>query len=173
MSQETIGSQEKILSGVRSQYSVSPGHSTLVYKISPRYADVRSDPRAFLCATCGIFTMAGMLAILTSLVLSLTAVLAAPSQPLVVRTTSGTFRGATIGILDRWLGIPYAQPPVENLRFKAPVPITNASRTIQNATAFGNACPQVPSGSLGAPISEDCLFLNVCNNRHQCSHILI
>lgn len=92
---------------------------------------------------------------------------AAPSLPqatpsLVVRTTSGSFRGQTTDTgVDRWLGIPFAQPPVGSLRFKAPVPITNASNVVKDAFTFGNACPQVPSDSLGAPVSEDCLFLNV------------
>ncbi|KAI0673681.1 alpha/beta-hydrolase [Trametes maxima] len=88
--------------------------------------------------------------------------LAAPPTSLVVRTTSGTFRGQTTGNgTDRWLGIPFAQPPVGPLRFKAPVPITKSSRAVKNAFTFGNACPQVPSTSLGAPLSEDCLFLNI------------
>ena len=84
------------------------------------------------------------------------------SPPLEVRTTSGTFNGLAVeGGLDRWLGIPFAQPPVGSLRFKAPVPITKAASGVKNASTFGNACPQVPSDSINAPISEDCLFLNV------------
>lgn len=90
---------------------------------------------------------------------------AAPSHEtsLEVQLTSGNFRGtATTNGTNRWLGIPFAQPPVGSLRFRAPLPITNATSEIKDASAFGNACPQVPSSSLGAPISEDCLFLNVC-----------
>ncbi|PIL31444.1 hypothetical protein GSI_06145 [Ganoderma sinense ZZ0214-1] len=83
------------------------------------------------------------------------------STSLVVDTTSGTFRGVanTTGI-DHWLGIPYAEAPVGSLRFKAPLPFTKRSAAVQNASTFGNACPQAPS-NLGAPQSEDCLFLNV------------
>jgi carboxylesterase type B len=62
---------------------------------------------------------------------------------------------------DKWLGIPFAQPPVGNLRFKAPVAITNPSRTVKNATQFGNACPQILADDLGAPMSEDYLVFNV------------
>ena len=81
----------------------------------------------------------------------------------VVSLTSGNFLGQTSAInrTDRWLGIPYAEPPVGSLRFKAPVAITKPSQSVQSATEFGNACPQVPSNSLGAPQNEDCLFLNV------------
>ncbi|KAI0639960.1 alpha/beta-hydrolase [Trametes polyzona] len=89
-------------------------------------------------------------------------VLAAPAPSLDIRTTSGTFRGLSTGNgTEKWLGVPFAQPPVGPLRFKAPVPITNASRTVKDAFTFGNACPQEPSASLGAPIGEDCLFLNI------------
>lgn len=79
-----------------------------------------------------------------------------------VHLTIGTFRGLATGNgTDRWLGIPYAQPPVGDLRFKAPVAIKQPFRAVQDALAFGNACPQPVTASLGAPIGEDCLFLNV------------
>ena len=86
----------------------------------------------------------------------------AVSNPLKVGLTSGIFVGQnTPNGTDRWLGIPYAHPPVGNLRFRGPVAITHRPSTIKNATTFGNACPQEPSGALGASQSEDCLFLNV------------
>ncbi|KAI0692949.1 alpha/beta-hydrolase [Cytidiella melzeri] len=88
---------------------------------------------------------------------------ASSASSLQVNLTSGKFVGATSAAngTDKWLGIPFAQPPVGDLRFKAPVAITQASHTVRQATEFGNACPQIPSSSLGAPIAEDCLFLNV------------
>ncbi|EJD00170.1 alpha/beta-hydrolase [Fomitiporia mediterranea MF3/22] len=96
------------------------------------------------------------------LLISLPLVWAAPSpNGLVVDTTSGAFQGVlTTNGTERWLGIPFAQPPVGSLRFKAPVPITTAPAGIKNASTFGDACPQRPA-SLGAPMSEDCLYLNV------------
>ncbi|PFH47254.1 hypothetical protein AMATHDRAFT_152568 [Amanita thiersii Skay4041] len=77
-----------------------------------------------------------------------------------VRLTIGSFRGASANGIEKWLGIPFAEPPVGELRFKAPVPITRQSDVVKDATTFGNACPQTPA-DLGAPISEDCLYLNV------------
>lgn len=83
-------------------------------------------------------------------------------NPLEVKLTSGVFSGQTVSNgTERWLGIPYAHPPVGNRRFRGPVAIAQASAVLQNASTFGNACPQVTSSSLGAPMSEDCLYLNV------------
>ncbi|KAJ7284513.1 alpha/beta-hydrolase [Mycena rebaudengoi] len=85
---------------------------------------------------------------------------AAPSK-LDVFLNTGIFRGVTTpNGTEKWLGIPFAEAPVGPLRFKAPVPITKVSPGIQDASSFGNACPQ-PPGNWGAPIGEDCLFLNV------------
>ncbi len=87
---------------------------------------------------------------------------AAAQASLVVRLTSGEFQGLSVANgTERWLGIPFAQPPTGSLRFKAPVEISNPPRGTVSAFTFGNACPQVPSSSLGAPMSEDCLNLNV------------
>lgn len=91
------------------------------------------------------------------------AAIADPANQLQVKLTSGTFVGvgnATEGT-EKWLGVPFAQPPIGTLRFKAPVPITRPSRVVRQAVQFGNACPQSPSPGLGAPVGEDCLFLNV------------
>ena len=108
-----------------------------------------------------------------------------PADLLTVRLPTGTYRGAIDSpkgpfvdedgsilaqghpLVEKWLGIPYAMPPTGNLRFKAPRPLpTNLSvadlETVQDADSFGAACPQ-PYGdnNLGAPMSEDCLYLNV------------
>ena len=66
-----------------------------------------------------------------------------------------------------WLGIPYAAPPVEALRFRAPQPAPSWSETLE-ALVPGSRCTQLssPIEGEGAPAgtgvgSEDCLFLNV------------
>jgi hypothetical protein len=75
---------------------------------------------------------------------------------------TGVFRGlSTPNGTETFFGIPFAQPPVGSLRFKAPVAITKASNAIKDASQFGNACPQPASSGLGAPVAESCLFLNV------------
>ena len=73
--------------------------------------------------------------------------------------------------MDVWYGIPYAQPPVGDLRFRHPRPI-EAWRDVKETTKKPNSCVQIKDtmfpGFYGAemwnantPISEDCLYLNV------------
>jgi len=81
------------------------------------------------------------------------------STPTVAQTQSGPVRGVTTGNLIAFRGIPYAAPPVGNLRWKAPQP--PASWTgVRDASAFGNVCAQIYGNGQFAG-SEDCLVLNV------------
>ncbi|EIN14306.1 alpha/beta-hydrolase [Punctularia strigosozonata HHB-11173 SS5] len=82
---------------------------------------------------------------------------ASPTLLLGLTYLSGPGLASTIA---SFLGIPFAQPPLGSLRFKAPLALPPSTGT-RNATSFGSACPQQPSTSLGAPIAEDCLFLNI------------
>jgi hypothetical protein len=98
---------------------------------------------------------------------------AAPSK-LDVFLNTGIFRGVTTpNGTEKWLGIPFAEAPVGPLRFKAPVPI-KFSPGIQDASSFGNVCPQPPpAGNLGAPIGEDCLFLNVYTSSSRFNSLIL
>lgn len=61
-----------------------------------------------------------------------------------------------------WRGIPYAQPPVGELRWRAPRPAPEWEGTWP-ATDFGPQSLQPEEiGAAPAPSSEDCLYLNVC-----------
>ncbi|VDM78317.1 unnamed protein product, partial [Strongylus vulgaris] len=67
-----------------------------------------------------------------------------------------------------YLNIPYASPPVENLRFRRPRPAVEWSE-IRDGKAFGPVChplvkEAVPSG---AQASEDCLTLNIIRPKKQ------
>lgn len=80
---------------------------------------------------------------------------------IVVATASGSVRGLD-GVNGRFfLGIPFAAPPVGDLRWKAPQPVQPWSG-IRDAKAYGNRCPQfaTPIGN-AAGDNEDCLYLNV------------
>jgi para-nitrobenzyl esterase len=82
------------------------------------------------------------------------------AQDLTVAVTAeGKVAGTASTDTVAFLGIPYAQPPVGDLRWAPPQPAAAHTATLQ-ATAFGNACPQAP-GAVAAPIAEDCLYLNV------------
>jgi para-nitrobenzyl esterase len=81
----------------------------------------------------------------------------------IVETTHGKIEGSTSDGCFRFLGIPYAAPPVGALRFRPPQPFTPWTGILPAQTA-GTACPQ-PDGLLPGmapgPQDENCLFLNV------------
>jgi len=79
-----------------------------------------------------------------------------------VRSEAGFIRGQTDGQVDRFLGVPYAAPPVGDLRWKAPEPAPGWAG-IRDATALGNECTQLQNAKGGQVVtgSEDCLYLNL------------
>jgi len=83
----------------------------------------------------------------------------AASGPVAV-TGDGVFRGLSTATMNEFLGIRYAQAPVGDLRWRPPLPAL-PNRGIQDATQFGNHCPQPPSPFGLASATEDCLFVNV------------
>jgi len=93
----------------------------------------------------------------------------------IVETTHGKLEGSQRGA-DRanqadqayqaYRGIPFAMPPIGELRFRAPV-LPEPWGGVRDATRFGPSAPQnkvdfdlVPGLDVG-PQSEDCLYLNV------------
>jgi para-nitrobenzyl esterase len=79
-----------------------------------------------------------------------------------VSTTDGPVRGFVENGVNKFLGIPYAAPPVGDLRWKPPAP--PAHHDLLDATQYANTCPQVTTlGPFAGPtsITEDCLYLNV------------
>lgn len=84
---------------------------------------------------------------------------AAAAHAPVVTVEQGSLRGIEQHGVDRFLGVPYAAPPVGRLRWRPPRPALHWSGT-RSATAPGAGCPQ--PGSDGTVVgSEDCLHLNV------------
>ncbi len=78
-----------------------------------------------------------------------------------VEVTGGTIEGVDQDGILTYKGIPFAAPPVGDLRWKAPAPVQPWTG-VKKADAFCSACMQT-SGAMGntAPVSEDCLYLNV------------
>jgi para-nitrobenzyl esterase len=81
-------------------------------------------------------------------------------------TGNGAVRGLADGVVDEFLGIPYAAPPVGALRWRPPQPAASWSG-VRDATQFAPHCPQVAGPFGQASTSEDCLFLNVFTPGHR------
>ena len=82
----------------------------------------------------------------------------------VARTASGQLQGREKSGVLLFAGIPYAAPPVEGRRFRAPEPHEGWTG-VREARKFGPAAPQVATGGMTDPApvrwDEDCLTLNV------------
>jgi len=109
-------------------------------------------------------------------------VVAARAAAPTVTAAGGKFVGTPGDIypVDKYLGIPFAEPPVGNLRFRLPVGRNTYSGTV-DATKYGPSCVQqkvglpiltglakeavdfIVNGAFGTifPDSEDCLTLNI------------
>ena len=84
----------------------------------------------------------------------------------VVQTAYGKVRGTEVaeGVLA-WRGVPYAAPPVGELRLRPPVPPPPWAG-VRDTLAYGNRSLQPdlvaePQGPPAPPADEDCLYLNV------------
>jgi len=82
-------------------------------------------------------------------------------KTITVKTTDGPVMGIQLDYWKEFKGIPFAQPPVNDLRFAPPHRVI--ARTVPyDATKYKNVCYQGTSPEDYNPIgSEDCLYLNV------------
>ena len=90
-------------------------------------------------------------------------------QPLLAQSTeialdSGSVRGSAVDGVLSWKGIPFAQPPVSDLRWRAPQPV-KPWPGVRETTEYSHDCMQLPFPSDAAPLgtepAEDCLYMNV------------
>jgi len=100
-------------------------------------------------------------------VLSFTSAFAAVTDP--VHVEQGLLAGSNGNSPDVrvYRGVPFAAPPVGDLRWKAPQPAAKW-QGVRKAAEFSNACWQTPYPAAAAiyqamlpGLSEDCLYLNV------------
>src|SRR5690348_13728696 len=86
----------------------------------------------------------------------------ASADPLAL-TESGWISGLSDGGLSIYKGVPFAAPPLGDLRWRAPAPVT-AWKGTRKAVVFAPACMQegvsMP-GETPPNLSEDCLYLNI------------
>jgi para-nitrobenzyl esterase len=81
-----------------------------------------------------------------------------------VHTQSGLVQGIPENGVTAYKGIPFAAPPIGDLRWQAPKP-PMAWKGVRNGDKFAPACMQVPldiaPGMRGVATNEDCLYLNI------------
>ena len=86
-----------------------------------------------------------------------------PKPPPETTVESGQLRGAVINGVQSFKGIPYAAPPIADLRWVPPQPVASWDG-VRDATEYAPHCAQIDPGVLWFEldeISEDCLALNV------------
>jgi para-nitrobenzyl esterase len=107
-----------------------------------------------------------IVAVLTAGILGLGGAVSDAASPPTVTLAQGRAAGKLIqsGTVKAFLGLPYAAPPVGELRWKAPQP-PSAWQGVRDATTFGARCEQWHIWDdyvfLDNGPSEDCLFLNI------------
>ncbi|MDH6699134.1 para-nitrobenzyl esterase [Streptomyces sp. MAA16] len=85
--------------------------------------------------------------------------------PVTVRVDTGLLRGESTATARRFLGVPYAKPPVGDLRWAPPRPAASWPG-VREAVRPGSRCPQTADGpAQPASTDEDCLFANVTTPR--------
>jgi para-nitrobenzyl esterase len=88
--------------------------------------------------------------------------IASQSVSCVVPTTNGQVRGLDLGASCAFLGVPFAAPPVGNLRWKPPQGAASWAPATLDAVTLPAPCPNVnPPGGSTVAGNEDCLKLNV------------
>jgi len=100
------------------------------------------------------------------------------AEELNISTTSGISQGFLINGVANWDDIPYAQPPVGDLRWKAPREILESNKLL--APKINNFCIQKPSGMGGSEFdgdeffsgSEDCLYLDIKAPKSKSNNLL-
>ncbi len=115
-----------------------------------RHEDTKKDTKKIGLALFALFACAWVVA----------------AAPETITVDGGQISGTASDGVRVFKGIPFAAPPVGDLRWRAPQPVV-AWSGVKNADTFGPQCVQqpYPAGSpyamAPAPMGEDCLYLNV------------
>ncbi|KIY61440.1 cephalosporin esterase [Cylindrobasidium torrendii FP15055 ss-10] len=107
----------------------------------------------------------------------------------VVELGYATYAGSYVGDTTHFVGMRYAAPPIDALRWRAPQALSTTADTVENATAIPARCPQGSSGASATnpflsntslhertggehdkrqdlESSEDCLYLSIYSPGH-------
>jgi para-nitrobenzyl esterase len=88
----------------------------------------------------------------------------AAAPPTEVKIDTGRLQGASKDGVTSFKGIPFAAPPVGDLRWRPPQAVKSWTG-VRPATEYGPDCAQLPfpgdAAPLGVPAAEDCLYANV------------
>jgi para-nitrobenzyl esterase len=114
------------------------------------------------------YLVIGVIAVAGGLPAAAAITAAGPSTDGTVKTESGMISGLVVGAnkdISVYKGIPYAAPPVGDLRWQAPQP-AKPWTGVRECTEFGMAEPQANTlemvyGTKLSKTSEDCLYLNI------------
>jgi para-nitrobenzyl esterase len=87
-----------------------------------------------------------------------------PAGTGIVCTEQGAIRGAVEGGTLAFKGIPYAEPPLGQLRWKPPQPAT-PWQGIRDGSQYSAICPQIVGKDVKG--DEDCLYVNVWRPREK------
>lgn len=95
-------------------------------------------------------------------VLATGSLMAHATSQLRVETKEGPVKGFVANNVAEFLGIPYAAPPVGNLRWRPPRKHESWTKVL-HATAYGPQCAQTQERPFNGPPNnnEDCLYINV------------
>jgi len=124
-------------------------------------AAIRHTP---IRTTSGRETLRRYIALIAAAAAALLASAPAEAQIITAEVTGGKIEGTAEGNIGVFKGIPFAAPPVGNLRWKDPQPLV-PWKGVKPTGAYGPACTQATSmlQMVGAEsrMSEDCLYLNI------------
>src|SRR5687768_7209407 len=100
----------------------------------------------------------------------LLAIVSNDSDNSIVQTEYGYIQGLITTTSRLFLGIPYATPPVDDLRWENPIEPSSWNDILQCTTISPGCIQNVPTSQLWSTtdeFSEDCLYLNIYTPSNQ------
>jgi carboxylesterase type B len=127
------------------------------------YKRMWASQRRWPPSLIGFAVVAIAMAALWPLIVTLWCILDFGCAAPTAKTKNGTYAGFHLASYnqDLFLGIPYAQPPLGDLRLTVPKSLNSSFNGTRSATAYYPECVGYGGDDIGYEVSEDCLALNV------------